>query len=325
MVHRHIIGQSGTGKTSLLVQLFHKDTTPGVCLFDTRGDLDVPHDILFDPTITRWNPLAEPINPDLAANFFAQAIKDAYGYDDLTTPVMSMYLSFVAAALIENGMNITDAPTFLMDSEFRQRCSYKTNLVKDFWDTFEGLPPKDRRTDTASTLNKFLTLLLDSRIDRLFDLNHPSFSLADVSHKTMLVRLPVSVYGKDTVGLLGSLILAYLSQLTTGDYSIYLEDTQLFARAPLLDMLSRGTHSLTLTQQYITQLDPVLFASILGNCTERHVFRVTEHDADVLSKDLPPMSSKASLDELPNYVYRTFPYDKLSPDGVTLPLESDYE
>ena len=99
--NRHIIGQSGVGKTSLLVQLLAQDTHHGICVFDTKGDLDIPHDVLFDPTVTRWNPLAEPIDPDLAPNFFAETVKDAYGYDDLTTPVMSMYLSFLAAALIE--------------------------------------------------------------------------------------------------------------------------------------------------------------------------------------------------------------------------------
>ena len=99
--HRHIIGQPATGKTALLFELFEADTSPGRLVIDTKGDLDIAHDYLFDPTVTRWNPLAEPIDPDLAPNFFAETVKDAYGYDDLTTPVMSMYLSFLAAALIE--------------------------------------------------------------------------------------------------------------------------------------------------------------------------------------------------------------------------------
>ncbi|MEL6118412.1 MAG: hypothetical protein AAFN44_15120 [Pseudomonadota bacterium] len=77
-LNRHIIGQSGVGKTSLLVQLLTQDTHHGICVFDTKGDLHIPHDVLFDPTVTRWNPLAESIDPDLAPNFFAETVKDAY-------------------------------------------------------------------------------------------------------------------------------------------------------------------------------------------------------------------------------------------------------
>ena len=322
MAHRHIIGQAGVGKTSLLVQLLQQDTATGICVFDTKGDLDVRHDVLFDPTVTRWNPLSEPINPNLAPNFFAETVKDAYGYDDLTTPVMSMYLSFLAAALIENRYNLTDAPRFLTDQQFRAGCDFKNELVQHFWDNFDVLRPRDQRQEIASTLNKFLTLLLDGRVDRLFDHNAPAFSLAQMHDKVLLVRLPVAEYGKQTTSLLASLLLAYLVKLVPDNYTIYLEDAGLFAKGTLLSILNSGNHDVTLSHQYIEQLHPDLFAAVLGNCAERFVFRVSKQDAEILSQDLPPMSSKASLDRLRNFSYRRLPFEKFDADQITIPLEN---
>lgn len=322
MAHQHIIGQSGTGKTSLLRELILQDTNPGVCIFDTTGDLTehIPHDFLFDPSITRWNPLAEPVNPNLAPTFFAEAMKDAYGYDDLTTPVMSMYLSFLAAAIIENKRNVTNAPDFLTDKAFRTTYSYNNSLVHKFWDNFEKMSDKDKRQDIASTLNKFLTLLLDGRVHRMFSSNRPKLSLSDVSDKVMVVRLPVSEYGKETVSLIGSLVLAYLYQLTDSDYSIYIEDADLFAKGVLKEMLVRGRIDLTLSHQYMDQLDQTLAAAVLGNCAKRYVFRVAKLDADLFLPD-SGTSYGPPLDALPNFTYRTAPYDGTQ-SKITIPLEN---
>lgn len=321
--HRHIIGQPKTGKTALLAELIAYDQTPGRCIIDTSGDLDVPHDFLFDPAVTRWNPLSEPIDPNLVPRFFAETVKDAFGYDDLSTPVMSMYLSFVSAALIENRYNLTDAPKLLTDPEFLAGCHFDNALVQQFWDSFAALSERDRRAETASTLNKFLGLLLDGRAHRMFSVNRSGLSLQSLADKTTLVRLPLHLYGNDTVTLIGSLLLAYLSQLITTPFAIYIEDADRFAKGTLTTLLTRGSISLTLSHQYLGQLDQEkLLPAVMGNCVERHVFRVSKADADFLARDLPPMSSKLNLDELPAFTYRSFPYDRLIPDGVTIPLEN---
>lgn len=305
-----------------MFELFQADNSPGCLVIDTKGDLAIEHDFRFDPTVTRWNPLAEPINPDLAPSFFATAIKEAFGYDDVATPVMSMYLSFSAAVLIENGFNLTDAPKLLIDPEFRARCRYSNPLVRQFWETFEDLSQRDQRGEVASTLNKFIGLLLDGRAHRLFSVNKSGARFGDLKDKTTLVRLPVQQYGIDTVSLIGSLVLSYIAQLIDTPFSLYVEDADLFARGPLLRMLTRGSISLTLSHQYLDQLDPKLQAAVMGNCAERFMFRVSQQDALVLAKDLPPMSSRRSLDELQNYSYRTVPYDPARPDEITFPLEN---
>jgi hypothetical protein len=307
-------------------ELIQADTSRSVAIFDTTGDITVQHDLLFDPTTTKWNPLAEAIDPNLAPTFFAQAVKDGYKYDDLTTPVMSMYLSFLAAALIENRHNLTDAPEFLTSRGKRDGYSFSNTLTQHFWDTFETLSDKDKRHEIASTLNKFLTLLLDGRIYRMLSVNNPSFTLSDIKDKTLLVRLPVHEYGKETVEIIGSLLLTYLYQLHEDrELSIYLEDCDLFARATVKNILTRGQRkgvSMTVSHQYISQLDPSVFAAIMGSCAERYIFRVSPDDSDVLGQMFPAGGLGRTLDTLENYTYRRFPYIKLKPDSFTIPLEN---
>lgn len=326
MAHRYIIGQSGVGKTSLVHELIERDPNRGICVVDTTGDLakHLPDHFLFDPETTRWNPFSERIQPEIAPTFFAQTVKDAYGYDDMATPVMSMYLSFLAAAIIENRRNLTNAPDFLSDRAFRDTYRYSNPLVQTFWDNFEELNNKDKRHETASTLNKLITVLLDPRVHRLFSANK-SFSLLDVSDQLLVVHLPLSRYSQDSVSLIGSLVLSYLFQLLTQTpkpYSIYVENAQLFAPATLRRMLTEGHQiSLTLSHQYIAQLDRDLFAAIRGNCARQFFFRVSKADAEVLSLDFPPMSSKSTLDCLRDHSYREIPYDRYEPDRVTRRLE----
>ena len=325
MAHQYIIGQSGVGKTSLMYELIKRDPNRGLCVLDTTGQLTehLPEHFLFDPATTRWNPFSERIQPEIAPTFFAQSVKDAYGYDDMATPVMSMYLSFLAAAIIENRRNLTNAPDFLTDRAFRDTYRYSNPLVQSFWDSFEELNNKDKRNETASTFNKLITVLLDPRVHRLFSVNK-SFSLLDLTDQMLVVRLPLAQYGRDSVLLIGSLVLSYLFQILSQNpkpYSIYVEDAQLFAPATLRRILTENTPvSLTVSHQYIDQLEADLFAAIRGNCSKQYIFRVSKPDAELLSNDFPPMSSKTTVDCLKNHAYRVIPYNRYAPDGKTVPI-----
>jgi len=336
MAHRrYIIGQSKTGKTSLLKQLIEADSHQTICIFDTKGDLNVPHDILFDPAKTRWNPLAEPIERNIAPQLFARTIEDVVrgkGSDDKPLWVMNMgmNLKFLASALIDNRRNLTDIPEFLLEQSSRQTLSFPDKLTDRYWSFFEEMSAREQMAHTTSTFNLFATLLMDARVRRMFSVNRikceegkSGLSLRAAQHKTMLVRLPVSEYGRETVSIIGSLVLSYLHHLIP-TCAIYVEDCNLFASGTLTEILSGGVGSLTLSHQYIDQLDPTLFSAIQGNCSQQFIFRVSSKDAEALAHKLPPMSPKTSLDELHNFKYRVIPF-KNTTDGITVPLEKNNE
>lgn len=332
MAHRYICGQAKTGKTSLLKQLIEEDAHHSICVIDTRGDLTVAHDILFDPASTRWNPLAEPIDRNIAPQLFARTIEDVVreqrgGDKPLWVMNMSMNLKFLASALIDNRRNLSDIPRFLMDKNTRDRFTFPDTLTNQYWSFFETMSAKEQTGHTTSTFNLFATLLMDERVRKLFSVNKikiahgkSGLSLSAAHDKILFVRLPVSEYGRETVSMLGSLILSYLHHLIPA-CAIYIEDCDLFAKSTLIELLSDGKASLTLSHQYVDQLDPVLFSAVQGNCSEQFLFRVSSQDAEILSRDLPPMSSKPRLDEMQSFRYRRLPYDKLA-DGQTVPMES---
>ena len=331
MAHRLVIGSHSTGKTSLLVEMMGESIARGhgVCFIDSHG-IQLPGTV-FDPAKTRWNPLKESIDPALAASLFQETTKSAWDYAGMTTPVMDMFLYFSAAALIENGHNLTDILKLLTDRQYRSTLHYSDDITKKFWTDFEALNASQQRNEISSTINKFYTLLADPRIRRMFSVNRKGMCLSDYLHDEILhVRLPVRLYGKAKVKLVGSLIISYLTQLLLErndprPYDLYIDDAHLYAHDTVQNALvsiSRYGLSTIVAHQHSKQLDPDLFDALLGNTESQYIFRVSQDDAEILSPKMPPMSSKSELDRIPNYSYREIPFDKYRPDGVTFPLEN---
>jgi DNA helicase HerA-like ATPase len=143
--------------------------------------------------------------------------------------------------------------------------------------------------------------------------------------KILLVNLAKGIIGEDTATLLGSLLvnragLAALSRADTPearrrDFYLYLDEFQNFTTLSLANMLSelrKYRVSLTLSHQYLSQLDPKLRDAILGNVGTAIVFRIGGTDAEILSKEFYPEFSLNDLTSLPDYHI----YLKLMIDGV---------
>jgi hypothetical protein len=245
-----------------------------------------------------------------------------------------MFLYFSAAALIENGHNLTDIIKLLTDRQYRSTLQFSDPVTKAFWAGFDDLKPSQQRLEVSSTLNKFYTLLADPRLRRMLGTNRKGLRLSDFLQDQVLhVRLPVRQYGKGKVKLVGSLVISYLTQLLLErndprPYDLYIDDAHLFAHDTVQNALlstSRYGLSTTLAHQHSNQLHPDLFNALMGNTEIQYIFRVSQDDAAILSPKMPPMSSKSELDRLRNYSYRTLPFNKYDPDGVTLPVENLYE
>lgn len=333
MAHRLLIGAHSTGKTSLLVEMLRESVARGhgVCFFEAHGITLPGTPTIFDPEMTRWNPLKEPIEPALAATLFQETTKSAWGYAGMTTPTMDMFLLFSAAALIENGHNLSDILRLLSDKQYRSQLQFTDPVTKQFWAGFEVLTPKEQRQEVSSTINKFYTLLSDPRIRRMLAVNKKGICLSNFLEDQVLhVRLPVRLYGKAKVKLIGSLILSYLTQLILErndprPYDIFIDDAHLYAHDTVHNTLvstARYGLSSIVAHQHIAQLDSDLFAALMGNCEQRYIFRVSREDARVLETDMPSNHSKVALEQLRKHSYRVIPFDKYASDGITLPLEN---
>lgn len=315
------------GKTALVRELIKEDASHGICVFDTSGTLTetVPHDILFDPAHTRWNPFDEPIDRNLAPNLFANTIVDLMGHSGRDRPLwlinLQLNAQFLASAFIDCKRNLTGIPQFLLDAEYRAGMNILDDDTRQYWSHFEDMPPRDRSAHIASTYSLFSSVLLDHRVKRLLGCSKTKLSLADVSRRVMVVRLPIEEYGEDTVSFVGSLVLAYVRYLTPAHYSIYVDDANLFAPKTVERLATSGRQALTLSHQHLDQLSETVRAAVLGNSGQRFVFRVSQQDAEVLKIAMPPNSSKTALDRLAYHTYRRFPWEARIPDGETVPLE----
>ncbi|WP_350151351.1 type IV secretion system DNA-binding domain-containing protein [Nitrosomonas sp.] len=345
MAHFYVIGGSGVGKSSLIKHKILEDINDGfgVCFIDPHGhDIDelighIPKDrikdtILFDPTdpthCISWNPLQESNNQPLTATVIADTIKDAWGYHGMTTPVMDMFLYFTVFTLLENNLSFYQSLSLLTDKDYRSKLSFNNLTVKQFWDMFNAMTDKEQREATASTLNKLFILFGDDRLRRIFDTTKGRFSVSEiVKDKIILVRLPQGQLGMSKVSLIGSLLLsqihlACLKRDPSIPYCIYIDEVHSFTASTISEMLSglrKFNVHITVAHQYVKQLDRELFDSLMSNCNYKQVFRVSPEDA-LRFQERMGRNGDINLDELGNFIYRTFPWHNIDLDKDTEPL-----
>lgn len=334
MAHFYLLGQSGTGKSTLLKQYIHDAIKAGHGVFylDPHGhDTDEllhyiptkqrPHTILFDPSreeVVGFNPLYD--RSPLAISVLMDAIKDAWGYGDTPTPQMDMYLFFSLTVLADSGQTLVDLPRFLMDKEYRLDClssdHVTDSVVKDFWQNYEDMGPKEKRDQISSTLNKALMLVADTRVRKMLSQVTPTFDFRDVveHNKIVFARLPQGQLSKSRVSVLGSVLLSLIHQAClarTSDtpFHIFIDECHLFAPSIIKEMLSgirKFGVELYLSHQYIDQLDRDYYAAIIGNASTQIVFRTSQDDAKRLV-DRMGRGKPDFFTDLDNFTFRYFP------------------
>lgn len=347
MAHTYILGQSGTGKSTLLKQniLQSIKDNAGVFYLDPHGsDTDellqyIPKSrrkdvILFDPSrkeVVAINPFEDADNIPLAVSILADAIKDAWGYADASTPTMDMYLYFSLAALAEAKEPLSTLPTLLTEKDIRLLVLNNVSdiLVKTFWAHFDTLTPKEQRQEISSTLNKALLLIADNRVRRVFSSYKSSFSIQEVVNgKILFARLPQGQLSKGRVKILGSVLLSLMHQAalgrdTTKPFHFYLDECHLWAPSVVKEMLSgirKFNVELTLTHQYIDQLDKDYFAAISGNVSDMIIFRTSMDDAAQLEKRFGPNRLSIEFDRQEDFTARQSPFTSQTPTVSVAPI-----
>lgn len=208
-----ILGQSGTGKTTVLEQLAQDAIDEGHRVFylDPHGTNQLTGDCFFDPTDIEypiaWNPLQT--GDAHTAMVFSETLKAIWGYADISTPQLdqTLYNSTVAMLDLPDG-TIVGLYYFLTSETYRKRVvkDIKDPIVRFFWEDYETLPPKDQRELTRSTLNKVQMLIADVRLRNI--LGQPKSLLSFKDTRSVIASLPLSELGEQKVATIGALLLA---------------------------------------------------------------------------------------------------------------------
>jgi len=361
--HIYVIGKSGTGKTTLLENMVIDDIVEGkgVAVVDPHGDMidtilkyipparynDV---IMFDPT-DRENPIAfnildvasENMKETVASgvvSIFEKLFAHSWG------PRLEYVLRNTLMALLDSpDSTLLGVPRMFSDRDFRRSVidRIKDPVVKDFWvNEYSRWQDKQKQEAVAPVQNKVGQFLSTSIIRNIVGQPKSGFNMREAidSGKILLVKIPRGTLGEDNVKLLGAMVITQiqLAAMSRADipederreFYLYVDEFQNFATSSFATILSEARKyklSLTVANQYISQLGEEVRDAVFGNIGTLVTFRVGASDAAALAKEFEPVFEPQDLSNLDIYkIYIKLAIDGLTADpfsAKTLPLPAD--
>lgn len=315
--HMHVLGASGSGKSTFLLHSMIQDMAAGhgFALLDPHGDLAealldhlpehrIKDVVWFNPADTEFpvgfNILrahSEIEKNLLASDFVAIFERLSSSWGDQMTAV----LGNAALALLESqrGGTLCDLKRFLIEKNFRDRFLEGVHdpEVVYFW---KREFPLLRGTTQGSLLTRLSGFLRQSMIRNMVAQDGERFDVAKLMDEGKIILAPLSqgLIGQENSWLLGSLLVsrfyqAALSRQARGEterrpFYLYLDEAHHFVTPSIASILS-GTRKyglgLILAHQELDQFpsrESGILGSILTNCHTRVCFRLGDHDASKL-------------------------------------------
>lgn len=325
--HLHVIGPTGVGKSTLLLNLIVQDMQAGrgLAVIEPKGDLiaqvlervpkrRIDDVVVLDPTDAQpvgLNPLAAAGRPpELVADQLLSVFHGLYAahWGPRTQDILHASLLTLART---PSMTLVALPLLLSDSGFRRRI---IGQLKDplglgpFWAGFEAWSEPERLTAISPVMNKLRPFLLRPQLRIIVGQAQPRFDVRQLfrARQILLVDLSKGQLGPEAAALLGSLVVARLWQATLERSAImperrhpvmlFIDEFQDYLHLPtdLSEALAeaRGLGvGLNLAHQHLHQLDPNMRSAVLANARSRVCFQLAAEDARIMastSRQLEP-------------------------------------
>lgn len=347
--HMLLVGKTGTGKSTMLLNMILSDLRKGegLAVVDVHGDLVekvlrlIPQErmgqvIYFNPQDVEhpmgFNLLegVEPSQCHLTVSSLISVFKRIW--PEFWGPRTEYILKNAVLALLDYpGSTLLEIPRMLTDVNFRRKVVEKTKnpQVRDFWTKeFEGYSKYFRSEAISPILNKVGEFLIIPLLRNIVGQPKSAFDFRQVMDegKIFLVNLSKGQLGEDISSLLGAMIitkvgLVALSRSDTPEgerHDFYLYADEFHGLTPLsfINLLGeiRKYHvGLILSLQYLEQVEENVQAALWGNIGTIVAFRVGIRDAELLTREFYPVFEETDFINLPNYHI----YLKLMIDGVT--------
>ncbi|MFY1623618.1 type IV secretory system conjugative DNA transfer family protein [Micromonospora sp. WMMD735] len=333
--HVHVVGKTGVGKSTLLLNMILADIRAGrgTVVVDPRGDLvtDVldrlpashaDRIVIIDPDQENpgcFNPLDDQGDPHLAVDnlvgIFAKIFAGQWG------PRMDDTMRVACLTLMRHAKpTLSLVPSLLQDRQFRGRFTHgldDPDGLGGFWLWYDGINDQFRGQVIAPVLARLRAFLLRDFVKSVIGNAHSSFDMGRVLNGgVLLCRLPKGVLGEETSRILGSLIVARVWQAAIARASIaedrrrdavlYIDECQNFLTLPgsIGDMLAeaRGFRlGLVLAHQDLAQLPRDVAAAVSANARSKLFFTVDPADARELSRHTKPELDEHDLAHLDVY------------------------
>ncbi|MEO6245224.1 MAG: type IV secretion system DNA-binding domain-containing protein, partial [Opitutaceae bacterium] len=324
--HMHLVGASGTGKSTLLFNLIRQDIEngQGVGVLDPHGDLIdqlltiIPESrirdvVLIDPSdetvsigfnILSAHSDAEKnlLASDLVSVF--RRLSTSWG-DQMDRVLANAILAFLES---ERGGTLLDLRRFLIEPAFREKflSTVRDSEIIYYWR--KGFAQLSGNKSVGPVLTRLETFLAPKPIRYMVAQQGNRLDFGDIidSGKIFLAKLSQGALGKENAHLLGSLFVAKFQQLAMSrqrqaaaarkDFWLYLDEFQDFMTPSMAEMLA-GTRKyrlgLALAHQEMRQMerDPDV-AGAVSNAYTRICFRVGDQDARSLANGLTSFEAR---------------------------------
>lgn len=332
LFHLSVLGQTGTGKSTLLFNLLWQDAAAGrgFCLIDPHGDLaEALHQALRTPHLywdlasptcrLGYNPLGQvsATHRPLVASGLIDTLKAQWS--DAWGPRMEHLLRYAILALLEQPRSdLRDLIKLLIWKGFRKQVIEQVTdeQVRLFWK--HEYPSMNYQTsaDGVSAIANKLGAFLAHPLVRtaLCDPGEPlRFRALMDTGEQLIVNLAKGRLGADAANVVGGLISSSLMnaaltrhglpEAARKPFFLYADEYHAFTTASFAGLLAEARKyglGLILAQQHLTQSSVAIRDALEGNVGSRVVFRVGVQDAPRLERVLPPFSAY-DLTNLPNH------------------------
>lgn len=333
--HIYIIGQTGVGKSGLLELLTLSDIyyDQGFCVIDPHGDYAtnilrfIPerriNDVVyFNPADMEFpigfNPL-EVVDPAFKTHISSELVGVLKRMFDSWGPRLEYILRYTLLALLDYpNSTMLDITRMLTEKPFRDDViKHITDpVVKTFWTTeFASWNDKFAAEAVAPVLNKVGAFVANPMIRNIVGQTKSTFNIRKIMDegKILVVNLSRGLVGEDNAAILGALMvtkiqLAAMSRANVGmtdrrPFYLYVDEFQNFATDSFAVILSEARKyglNLTVANQYVSQMNPVVRDAVFGNVGSMISFRVGADDASFLAKYFTPQFEAEDLMTLHN-------------------------
>ncbi len=335
--HVHVIGETGTGKSTLLARLVLQDAEAGrsAVVIDPKGDLvnavldRLPkgaeeRTCVIDPedknSAVGLDVLAGE-DPDLVVDHVLGVFKRIYEpwWGPRTDDVMR------AACLTltrTKGATLAEVPLLLTDPgwriEVRERLAADSTGLATFWSWYERIPEAQRAQHIAPLLNKLRAFLLRGPVRAIVGQSSSRLDIPALldAGGLLLVRIPKGTLGEETSRLLGAFVIArvwqacmrraLLPEEDRPDTALYVDEMHNYLVLPrsFEDLLAeaRGYRlSLVLAHQHMGQLNREMREALAANARTKVAFTCSPEDAFFLQRHFAPELTEHDLSHLATY------------------------
>jgi hypothetical protein len=333
--HAHLVGATGSGKSTLIANLALHDITEGrgVVVIDPKGDLvgdlldrlpdrAIERLVLLDPEERAAPPTLNPLegeDPDLAVDQLVGILHRIW-IAHWGPRIDDVLRASCLTLLRRPGATLADIPQLLSDPVFRH--PYLQGLddpvgLGGFWSWYQQQSPATQGQMVGPIMTRLRAFLLRGFVRDVVGSARSSFDMADVlDGGVLLARLPKGLLGDDTARLLGSFVVARVWQAATArarhgqrlrqPASLYVDECQNFLTLPyrfeeLLPEARGYGLALHLAHQHLGQLPRELHDALSANARTKVYFTVSPEDARALERHTLPQLSAYDLAHLAGF------------------------